>query len=100
MAASDTLMTSVPNGYIYLIASSGELKADFISLAGSGNLSKIFLTSTADANDVRQNIAICFLPESKALALDMNAKYNRFSAVSSGCISTADGGSTCYFCIK
>lgn len=99
MAGSDTLMTSSPNGYISQIVSSGELKNDFITLAGSGNLSKLFLTSTADANGLRQNLTICFLPESKAFGRDVNAQYGKMGAVSSGCLSTG-GGSPCYFCVK
>lgn len=99
MVASNTLMTSAPSGYINQIVSSGELKNDFISLAGSGNLGKMFLTSTADANGLRQNLTICYLPESKAFGRDANAQYNNMGAANTGCLATG-GANICYFCVK
>lgn len=99
-AMSDSAMTTAPSGYINQIISAGELKPEFIQLAGSGNLGKIFLTSTADGTGVRQNVAVCFLPESKSFGNDANSKFGRDGAVSSGCLATQAGGTACYWCIK
>ena len=82
-------------GYIPTAIGVGEFKADFINLAG-GNLAKIFLTSTADTLGLRQNLASCFLPDSKAFRVDPNAKYGIDGVVSSGCSVAAP----CYWCIK
>ena len=100
MSAGDSAMTSAPSGYINQIISAGELKPEFIELAGAGNLAKMFLTSTADSNGVRQNISTCFLPESKSFANEANAKFGKDGSVSSGCLATAAGGTACYWCIK
>lgn len=100
LALSDNSMTAAPSGYINQVVSAGELKPEFIQLAGSGNLGKIFLTSTADANGVRQNISVCFLPESKSFANDANSKFAKDGNVSSGCVATQAGGTACYWCIK
>ncbi len=98
---SDTNMTSSPNGYVNQIISAGELKPEFIELAGSSNLSKIFLTSTADANAVRQNISVCFLPESKSFRNDPNAQFSTDGIqMANGCVSQTAGGSACFWCIK
>lgn len=99
MAANTSLMTAASSGYLRLVISAGELKTEFIDLAGSGNLSKIFLTSTADANNVRQNVSVCFLPESKSFANDSNSVYAADGVASSGCQGTG-GGTACYWCIK
>ena len=55
--------TDSPSGYLQQIIDAGELKPEFIQLAG-GNLKSIFLTSTLLAG-VRQNVSVCFLPGSK-----------------------------------
>jgi len=90
------LAVTVANiGYIPTAIGVGEFKADFINLAG-GNLAKIFLTSTADTLGLRQNLASCFLPDSKAFRVDPNAKYGIDGVVSSGCSVAAP----CYWCIK
>ena len=93
-------MTAAATGYLNQIISAGELKPEFIQLAGSGNLAKIWLTSTADANGVLQNVAACFLPESKSFANDANSKFGKDGEVSSGCLATQAGGTACYWCIK
>lgn len=99
-ALSAAKMTDAPSGFLNQIISAGELKPEFIELAGVGNLSKIFMTSTADPNAVRQNISVCFLPESKSFANEANAKFGKDGVASSGCVSTSPGGTACYWCIK
>jgi len=93
-------MTSGANGYINMVISSGELKPEFIELAGSGNLSKIFITSTTIGTVERQNISLCFKPESKSFSNDPNSQYDSDGVVSSGCLSDTPGGVPCYWCIK
>lgn len=99
MSASNDAMTAASTGYLNKVIDAGELKPDFVALAGSGNLDKIFLTSTADANGTRQNVSSCFLPESKSFAAEANSKYGANGEVSSGCKATG-GATSCYWCIK
>lgn len=90
--------TDSPSGYLQQIINAGELKPEFIQLAG-GNLNSIFLTSTANAG-VRQNVSACFLPQSKSFANEANAKYGVNGVVSAGCVATVAGGTACYWCVK
>lgn len=100
MQASHADMTSGANGYINMVISAGELKPEFIELAGSGNLSKVFITSTTIGSVVRQNVALCFKPESKSFSNDPNSQYGPDGIVSSNCLSNTPGGTACYWCIK
>lgn len=97
---SDSAMTSAPSGYLNQVISAGELKPEFIELAGAAGLGKIFVTSTADVGGVRQNVSVCFLPESKSFANEANSKFAKDGTVSSGCLATQPGGTACYWCIK
>lgn len=97
--ANDTTMTAAPSGYLNLVISAGELKPEFVQLAGSG-LDSIFITSTADSNNAIQNASVCFLPKSKSFANEANSKYGKDGIASAGCAATAAGGTTCYWCIK
>ena len=99
LLASDESMIDSATGYISQAISAGELKPEFITLA-SNNLAKIYLTSTADALGNRQNLSVCFLPDSKSFRLDLNSKYGIDGAVSSGCLSTDTSGTACYWCVK
>lgn len=95
--------TDSSTGYLQLIVNAGELKPQFIQLAGSGNLSKIVLTSTADpVTSARTNVSVCYLPESKSFQNDANTKFqNDGTVVTSGCKSqSTTGGSDCYWCMK
>ena len=95
VAGTAGAMTAASTGYLTKVVDQGELKPDFINLAGN-NLGKIFLTSTADAQGNRQNLSSCFLPDSKAFRADPNSKYIIDGTVTSGCSAT----SACYWCIK
>lgn len=99
MGLSDPLMTSAPSGYLNQIISAGELKPEFIQLAG-GQLNNIWLTSTADVNGIRQNVSTCFLPSSKSFSNDPNAKYNKDGSMGTNCLATAAGGTACFWCLK
>lgn len=74
----------------------GELKARFIDLAGSDNLDKIYVTSTAD-----EHLVVCFKPESKSFQVDPATDYDvvgsSLGGTAGGCGS---GTSQCYFCIQ
>lgn len=95
---SDSTMTDSSTGYLTKIITAGELKPDFIELAGGSNLSKIFLTSTSVAG-VRENVAVCFRPESKSFQIEKNTQFNSDSALRTDCKSQ-DSTADCYWCIK
>lgn len=99
LPASNDAMTAASVGYLTKVIEAGELKPDFIQLAGAGSLQKIFLTSTEDGNGVRQNVTVCFLPESKSFSNEANSKYNASGVEGAGCKATG-GASACYWCIK
>lgn len=99
MSAAHADMTAASTGYIAQLIGYGELKTNFSQLAGS-TLGRIFLTSTADASGNRQNITVCYLPESKSFRHDANAKYTSQGAVTSGCLATDPTGSACYWCVQ
>ena len=96
LAGTAAAITAANTGYIPTAIAVGEFKADFINLAGP-NLGKIFLTSTADAQGNRQNLATCFQPDSKTFRLDANTKYGNDGVVTTGTCSVA---TACYWCIK
>lgn len=81
------------------LVNAGELKDKFYDLAGSGNLSKILVTSTDPTH-----VSVCFVPESKSFQNDPNTIYGTDGsmAASSGagaCKSYAGGTADCSFCI-
>lgn len=101
MGGDNNDMTQAISGHLIKVISAGELKPEFIQLAGSGNLAKIFLTSTELAVGVaRQNVSTCFLPESKSFAAEANAKYGANGEIIAGCRATDDAGTACFWCIK
>ncbi len=75
----------------------GELKTRFPELAGTGNLAKIYVTSTS-----AESVAVCYKPESKGFQIDPNTIYGSDGvAAVSGCKSqTSVGGTDCYYCIQ
>jgi prepilin-type N-terminal cleavage/methylation domain-containing protein len=84
--------------YIQTLVDAGELKNRFADLAGTGNLGKIFVTSTSG-----EHVAVCFKPESKSFQIDPNTMYDATGGSSiTNCKSTGSAGATadCYFCIQ
>ncbi len=79
------------------LQNAGELKTNFISLAGTGNLAKIFVTSTG-----AEHISVCFSPESKGFQIDPNTVYNKSSGPATDCKSGTGDSATadCYYCIQ
>ena len=71
----------------------GELKPDFVSMAGA-RLGKVYMTATADS------IAVCYQPTSKGLQLDENTKWNNAGVVQTNCKSMAGGTVDCFWCLK
>lgn len=90
------------SGWIQAVQSAGELKPDFLSLAGSDNLGKIYVTSTGDTATGKPNtVTVCFEPESKSFRAEANAKFtNAGSVIDTGCLSQTSNGSACFWCIK
>lgn len=80
------------------IVATGELKTDFVELAG-GQLSNMYVTGTNDPPVV----AVCFKPTSKSFISNPSTKYNQdgTAADPADCPSpTADAAAECYYCIK
>ncbi len=80
------------SGSITALASAGELKADFIQLAGTGKLAKITVSVPNQSK-----VVVCFNPESKAFRNDKNAIYNATGTlITDQCPSPT--GSNCFIC--
>lgn len=99
LTASDDKMVSA-GGFIPKVITAGELKNDFIQLAG-GSLASIYITSTADALGLYNNVAVCFAPQSKSFANDTNAKYlSDSNPGGTGQCKGTGGTADCFWCIK
>ncbi len=80
------------------LINSGELKNRFEELAGTANLAKILVTSTAP-----EHLAVCFRPESKSFQADPVTQFqsDAQTAAAGTCKSqTSVGGTDCYLCIQ
>lgn len=87
---------AIMGSWITMLINAGELKNRFIELAGTGNLAKIYITSTSD-----ESVAVCFVPESKSFQAEANTVYNSAGVVqTSGCKSLPGGTTNCYYCIQ
>lgn len=95
ISSATNLSSSPMDDAISRIVDSGELKADFTSLAAS-NLGKVFVTG--DAN----NAKVCFQPTSKSFKCDPNTKFqqNGDAAADPADCTTSCGTNTCYWCVK
>jgi prepilin-type N-terminal cleavage/methylation domain-containing protein len=79
------------------LVNAGELKDRFLELAGTGNLYKIFVSSTSP-----EHVAVCFQPESKSFQVDPNTVYDS-TGNTAGLLcksSGSAGGTDCFFCIQ
>lgn len=80
---------------ITALINAGELKNRFVDIAGTGNLAKVLVTSTA-----ADQLAVCFSPESKTFQANANTVYGSDgAAVTTGCKSQG-GTSLCYYCVQ
>jgi prepilin-type N-terminal cleavage/methylation domain-containing protein len=80
------------------LQNAGELKTNFMSLAGTGNLAKIYVTSTG-----AEHISVCFQPESKGFQIDPNTVYDQSGGTSITTCKSGTGASAtdnCYYCIQ
>ncbi len=82
---------------ITALINAGELKSQFINLAGTGNLAKIFMSSTSPTQ-----IGVCFKPESKSFQVDPATIFASDGQTSASvCKSqTAVGGTDCFYCVQ
>ncbi len=79
------------------IVTTGELKADFVQLAG-GQLGNIWVTGLNDP----PSVAACYKPTSKSFSSNGNTKFNKdgtLASQQSGC-PTGNPADNCYYCIK
>ena len=90
-----SLNDSGAQDYLREIIRLGELKDDFIALAGN-KLEKVYLYS---AN--RDQVSVCFQPVSKAFQADLNTVYNNMGSKAGQDNCKAKGGSQdCFWCIQ
>jgi prepilin-type N-terminal cleavage/methylation domain-containing protein len=88
--------------YVSAVITAGELKEKFVDLATTGRLEKVLITSTAPATGNKEQISVCFAPESKAFRNDDNAMFDAAGVTVADVSScTGRGGSaTCYWCVQ
>lgn len=78
------------------LMNAGELKNRFMELAGTGNLAKIYVTSTGN-----EHLAVCYRPESKSFQVDPNTVYNADASTNTSTYcKSGTGTNDCYFCIQ
>jgi len=87
-------LNSVPNAMSEL-ASGGELKTDFTSLAGTGSLARIYVTTPTT-----ESIVVCTNPESKAFRNDQNSKFDITGAVQATTTCPNSTSTSCFVCFK
>ncbi len=82
---------------ITALINAGELKNQFIQLAGTGNLAKIYMSSTSPTQ-----VAVCYKPESKSFQVDPATIFASDGQTSaSTCKSqTSVGGTDCFYCVQ
>lgn len=95
-----TLNTPAYNNAIDAVVGAGELKTDFVLLAG-GQLANITITG---ANDP-PTVSVCYEPTSKSFTNDPNTKYGAdgsspHNGTSGGVCPTNIVGDRCYYCVK
>lgn len=92
----DQLDSEASTTTIDAITDTGELKEDFIELAG-GKLGNVFVTGTNDPPIV----AVCFKPTSKSFASDPNTKFDNTGEIEEDpACPTNDPDDDCYYCVK
>lgn len=96
---SETTLTAFgtgDNNPVSRIINSGELKADFMNLAGN-NTDKVFITGSAESTSV----VVCMQPTSKSFQADNNTKFNKDGSLATGETCKSDGGNTnCFWCVQ
>jgi prepilin-type N-terminal cleavage/methylation domain-containing protein len=92
---NQTAANTWANTVIADIVTTGELKSDFVQLAG-GQLNNIFVTGTNDPPVV----AVCYKPTSKSFSSNPNTKYNKDGTLSTSGCPTGNPADNCYYCVK
>lgn len=92
-------LTQVPiDTAIDNIIIAGELKNDFVELAGGtgGNMTKVYVTGVEDD----ATAIVCYKPTAKSFASDPNTKYTIAGVTPNGSCPTGDPTDDCYWCVK
>ena len=78
------------------IVDTGELKADFSTLAGDATLEKI----TIFGNNENATVEVCYKPTSKSFTSDPNTKFNATTG-EEGCVADPNpADNECLWCVK
>lgn len=97
---ADTITATTANtmtNTIGNIVTAGELKTDFITLAGTATLTKIVVFGS----NASATITVCYLPKSKSFTNDPNTKFNPADGTDVGCTNTGNPATnTCLWCVK
>lgn len=83
--------TVIPN-----VVNTGELKADFATLAGTGTLNKIIVFG----NNNSATVQVCFKPTAKSFVSDPNTKFNPTTGEPTCQSDPNPGNNTCLWCVK
>lgn len=99
--ATPVLASSVDTAAYYTpitqVINSGELKADFVTLAGN-QLTKIYISGQVDPTP---EVIVCYLPTSKSFQADPNTKFTSAGVEeASGTCKSQGGSQDCYWCIR
>lgn len=88
---SDTMTNTIAN-----IVTSGELKSDFSTLAGTATLKKLVVFGS----NASATVEVCYKPTAKSFTNDANTKFNPATGIDN-CVSTGDPTTnTCLWCVK
>jgi prepilin-type N-terminal cleavage/methylation domain-containing protein len=97
---ADTVVAKTANlmpNTIGNIVTAGELKKDFMTLAGTATLTKIVVFGS----NTNATVTVCYLPKSKSFTNDPNTKFNPADGTDVGCTNTGDPATnTCLWCVK
>lgn len=97
---------------IQKIIDAGELKTDFMKLAGTSQLNRIWMTGINGDSDYK--IAVCYKPQAKSFRTDANTKFAttqpgepyEFTTTglntcpNSGGMTGGTTGTDCYWCVR
>lgn len=90
-ATADAMTDTIGN-----IVTSGELKTDFLTLAGDTTLAKIVVFGSNDDATVQ----VCYKPTAKSFTNDPNTKFSPTDGADT-CVNTGDPTTnTCLWCVK
>lgn len=108
-----TIIGTVPTAPAYTalaaVVAQGELKSDFIQLAGR-QLESIFITGINDPTSGLQVVNVCYSPTAKSFKMDLNTKFIAGNGSvtedtsGAGQCPTVSGsnaaGAKCYWCVR